>query len=101
MYWYVADRIEGPYQPVNNDDFIVKGSEKTGMYGTNFLQISTEPEEFIAYGWYHRLHTLAVSQAFQVNWKNTRHPLEGDRPYQQQFDLDSLEISLSRRMLAK
>ncbi len=41
------------------------------MYGTNFLQVSTESEKFIAYGWYHRLHALAVSQAFQVHWQNT------------------------------
>ena len=105
LYWYISDNITGPYKPVNNDDFIVRGREKTGMYGTNFLQISTEPEEFIAYGWYHRLHTLAVSQAFQVNWKNTHldsfsESLE-DQQYQQQFNLDTLEISVSRGMLVK
>lgn len=100
LYWYISDHITGPYKPVNNDEFIVKGSEKTGMYGTNFLQVST-PEEFIAYGWYHRLHALAVSQAFRVNWKNNVYPLGSVNCYQQQFNLDSLEISLSRRMLAK
>jgi len=62
----VSDNVEGPYQPINND-FIVRGSEKTGMYGTNFLQISTAPEEYIAYGWYHRLHALEVSSAYRVN----------------------------------
>jgi len=36
------------------------------MYGTNFLQISTAPEEYIAYGWYHRLHALEVSSAYRV-----------------------------------
>jgi beta-fructofuranosidase len=82
LYWYVSDTMEGPYLPVNNDDFIVKGSETTGMYGTNFLQVSTDPEEWIAYGWYHRLHALAVSQAFRVGWKNT-------------WNLDSLKISLT------
>lgn len=70
LYCYVSDRIDGAYEPINPDDFIVQGSEKTGMYGTNFLQTSTDPEEFIAYGWYHRLHNLAISPAFQVIWKN-------------------------------
>ncbi len=58
LYWYICDNIEGNYQPVDRDNFIVRGSEKTGMYGTNFLQLSTQSEQFIAYGWYHRLHTL-------------------------------------------
>nr|MBA2748712.1 glycoside hydrolase family 68 protein [Tatlockia sp.] len=70
LYWYISDNVTGSYKPAN-DDFIVSGSEKTGMYGTNFLQISTPSEKLIAYGWYHRLHTLAVSQRFQVNWKDT------------------------------
>lgn len=70
LYWYISDSIAGPFKPINDDEFIVKGSEKTGMYGTNFLQVSTEPEEFIAYGWYHRLHALAVSKAFRVIWNN-------------------------------
>ena len=69
-YWYISDSIIVLFKPINNDEFIVRGSEKTGMYGTNFLQVSTEPEEFIAYGWYHRLHTLAVSKAFRVIWNN-------------------------------
>lgn len=70
LYCYVSDKIDGDYEPINPDDFIVQGSEKTGMYGTNFLQTSTAPEEFIAYGWYHRLHNLAISPAFRVIWKN-------------------------------
>ncbi|KAF3889387.1 MULTISPECIES: family 43 glycosylhydrolase [Nostocales] len=90
LYWYIADNIAGPYEPVDNDEYIVKGSEKTGMYGTNFLQISDEPEEFIAYGWYHRIHALEVSKAFQVIWKHSC-----DRSSNQQ-QLGNLEISLSR-----
>ncbi len=82
LYWYVSDTVEGPYRPINDDDFIVRGSETTGMYGTNFMQVSTDPEEWIAYGWYHRLHVLAVSQAFRLDWKNTWH-------------LDTLKISLT------
>lgn len=85
LYWYISDKITGPYKPVEEDDFVVTGSEKSGMYGTNFLQISTEPEEVIAYGWYHRLHTLQVSPAFRVLWKNTS---------QQESYLRNLEISL-------
>jgi beta-fructofuranosidase len=111
LYWYISDSIDGPFKPINDDDFIVKGSEKTGMYGTNFLQISTEPEEFIAYGWYHRLHALEISQAFRVIWNNTGSSLESPNGIlpsakqsypakscdgQQQFTLDTLEISLAR-----
>lgn len=70
LYWYTSDSITGPYKPVNQNEGIVTGSEKTGMYGINFLQISTEPEEYIAYGWYHRLYALAVSPAFRVVWNN-------------------------------
>lgn len=101
LYWYISDSITGPYKPVNNDDFIVRGSEKTGMYGTNFLEISPDGEEVIAYGWYHRLHALQVSRAFRVIWKNASYPLERDdilhnRSYQQQFHLDMLQILLSK-----
>ena len=101
LYWYISDSITGPFKPVNNDEYIVPASEKTGMYGTNFLQVST-PEKFIAYGWYHRLHALEVSPAFQVIWNNTCYApehsdgiLSGDRCGSQQFPLDSLKILLS------
>lgn len=110
LYWYISDSITGPYKPVNGDESIVKGSEKTGMYGTNFLQVSTEPEEYIAYGWYHRLHALEVSPTFRVSWENTcsslAHPSEvlhdikpsnPARNDQKQFYLDTLEISLSNK----
>lgn len=70
LYWYISDHVEGPYYPVNDDESIVKGSEKTGLYGTNFLQLSNEPEEYIAYGWYHRLHTLEVSPTYRAIWQN-------------------------------
>lgn len=93
LYWYISDHITGPYQPVHEDEYIVKGSEKTGMYGTNFLQVSTNPDKYIAYGWYHRLHTLEISPAFSVIWKNTDYThLSSD---QQQSYLDSLIISRS------
>ncbi len=70
LYWYVSDTITGPFQPAGHDGAIVAGSDKTGLYGTNLLQVATEPEQFIAYGWYHRLHTLEVSPVFQANWQN-------------------------------
>ncbi len=70
LYWYVSDKVTGPFKPAQADESIVKGSETTGMYGTNLLQVSTEPEEFIAYGWYHRIYALEVSPRFQVTWRN-------------------------------
>lgn len=69
LYWYVADRVTGPYQP--NREWIVTNSETTGLYGANLLPTSAELDEFIAYGWYHRLHTLEVSRAFRANWHAT------------------------------
>ena len=99
LYWYISDSITGPFKPVNDDEYIVVGSEKTGMYGTNFLQIATEPEEFIAYGWYHRIHTLEVSPTFRVIWNDncdrpnpsSLHP----RRSQKQSHLDILQILLN------
>ena len=90
LYWYMSDNITGPYKPVEHDEYIVKGSEKTGMYGTNFLQISTQPEEYIAYGWYHRIHALEVQGAFRVIWKNID-------SRDSQSHVDTLEISPFRR----
>ncbi|MBD2776137.1 family 43 glycosylhydrolase [Iningainema tapete] len=91
LYWYISDHITGPYQPIDKDECIVKGSEKTGMYGTNFLQVSTNPDKYIAYGWYHRLHTLEISPTFSVVWKNTDYThSSGD---QQKSYLDSLIIA--------
>jgi beta-fructofuranosidase len=103
LYWYISDSITGPFKPVNDDEYIVTGSEKTGMYGTNFLQVSTDPEELIAYGWYHRLHVLEVSQMFRVIWKDSSYPMErgkvlhGADRSQKRFDLDTLRISVYRR----
>ncbi len=71
LYWYVSDTITGPFQPACHNESIVAGSEKTGMYGTNLLQVSTEPEKLMPYGWYHRLHTLAVSPTFRATWPST------------------------------
>jgi beta-fructofuranosidase len=69
LYWYVSDHITGPFKPVNEKP-IVKGSEKTGMYGTNFFPAPDNPQEFIAYGWYYRRMTLAISPVYQVRWNS-------------------------------
>ena len=68
LYWYVSDSITGPYQPIFAGESIVPGSDRTGLYGMNFLPLNRELSEFIAYGWYHRLHTLGVSSALRANW---------------------------------
>jgi len=73
LYWFVADRITGPYQPVS--DFpVVPGSKETGMYATNFLD-PADPGESIAFGWNHRIYTLEVFSRFDVS-----------------FDRDSIQI---------
>ncbi|GAB1538691.1 hypothetical protein NUACC21_13550 [Scytonema sp. NUACC21] len=99
LYWYISDNITGPYKPIDNDEYIVKGSEKTGMYGTNFLLISEDPEEYIAYGWYHKLHTLEVHGGYRVNWRNTDYPslgIKGSLHNDGMKLLDTLEILPSR-----
>jgi beta-fructofuranosidase len=68
LYWYVADQITGPYHPIAAGDAIVPGSEKTGLYGINLLPLSPDLNESIAYGWYHRLHKLAVAPTFRATW---------------------------------
>lgn len=68
LYWYVADQITGPYQPMLLDESIVPGSDRLGMYGMNFLPVDDQLHDFIAYGWYHRLHTLGVSSVWRAHW---------------------------------
>ena len=70
LYWYVSDQLTGDYQPIDSQNFVVSGSETTGLYGTSLLQTSTNPEEYIAYGWYHRLHTLELSKTFRLQWQD-------------------------------
>jgi beta-fructofuranosidase len=69
VYWYVSDHITGPFKPVN-DKPVVEGSERTGIYGTNFFPAPDNPEEFIAYGWYYKRMTLAISPQVRVRWNN-------------------------------
>jgi beta-fructofuranosidase len=68
LFWFVSDHIGGPYKPAV-DIPIVKGSGKTGMYGTNFFPIPGNLEEFMAIGWYHRLSSIQVSQRFKAYFK--------------------------------
>lgn len=67
LYWFVSDSIVGPFKPVT-DVPIVPGSEKTGIYGTNFFPMSEE--DFIAIGWHYRLGSLQVSPLFKVNFSD-------------------------------
>ncbi|NJL19658.1 MAG: hypothetical protein HC895_00685 [Leptolyngbyaceae cyanobacterium SM1_3_5] len=68
LYWYVSDAVAGPYRPIFEDESIVFGSDRVGMYGINFLPVGEGLDELIAYGWYHRLHTLGVSSALRARW---------------------------------
>ncbi len=65
LYCYVSDSLDGLYKHVSEFK-IVPGSEKTGMYGTNFLQ--DENGEWFAYGWYLERFTCEISRKFRVNW---------------------------------
>ena len=65
LHWYVSDKIMGPYKAVSEKP-IVKGSDKTELYGTNFIQ--TPKGEFIAYGFYQSTFTLEISPHFPVRW---------------------------------
>jgi beta-fructofuranosidase len=67
LYWYVADDIAGPFRPVGEVP-VCPGSEKTGMYGTNFLTIPGQPNDLIVYGWYSRLVSLGISPTARARW---------------------------------
>jgi beta-fructofuranosidase len=67
LYWYVSDRITGPFKPVSQTP-VVKGSERSGIYGTNFFPTPDHPDEFFAYGWYARRMTLGLSPSTRVLW---------------------------------
>lgn len=67
LYWYVSDQVTGPFVPALPGESIVPGSDRTGLYGANLLP-TDQSEEFIVYGWYHRLHALEVSDTFRLRW---------------------------------
>ena len=75
LYWYVSDRITGPFQPVSELP-VVLGSRSTGLYGTTLCSLSsqgasqgTQPsEKMTVLGWYYDRYQLAVSQEFKAIW---------------------------------
>lgn len=68
LYWYVADEITGPFEPVS-DTPVVRGSKTTRMYGTNFFVVNETTEELIPYGWDYTLRELQISPSkFQVDF---------------------------------
>ncbi|MGB3205353.1 MAG: tetratricopeptide repeat protein [Crinalium sp.] len=67
LYWYISENITGSFTPVSEKP-IVKGSEKTGLYGTSFIQAPNG--QLIACGSNILTHTLEVSPRFPVRWEN-------------------------------
>ena len=70
LYCYISDQIAGPYYPISEKP-IVKGSDKTKLYATNFIE--DHNGQLIAYGTYPSSFTLEVSPRFSVKWEE-----EGD-----------------------
>ncbi len=66
VYCYVSTSLEEPFVPLEIP--IIPGSEKTGLYGTNFFQ--DEKGGWLAYGWYTKNYTLELSCKFPVIWDN-------------------------------
>jgi|GEM_PF-913864 len=67
LYWYTSKEITGPFKPAT-DKPVVENSDKTGLYGINFIE---DPNgNLVAYGWYFN-HTLEVSSRFPVYWDET------------------------------
>jgi tetratricopeptide (TPR) repeat protein len=67
LYCYVAEQITGPYQPLSEKP-IVKGSDKTELYATNFIE---GPDgKLMAYGTYPSSFTLEISPRFSVIWED-------------------------------
>jgi beta-fructofuranosidase len=65
LYCYISETIEGPFMP-SSEFVFVPGSEKTGLYGTNFLQ--DEEGRWFAYGWYPKSFSCEVTRKFPVVW---------------------------------
>ena len=70
IYCYVSDRIAGPFKPLNEKP-IVKGSDRTGLYGTQFIA-NPQKNGWLAYGWNYKSKTLEVSDRFPVIWEGDR-----------------------------
>ena len=75
VYWYTSENITGPYIPAAETP-IVKGSEKTGLYGTNFIPVPDKEGELLAYGWCPQMHTIEVSLSRRVYWKDDSPEIE-------------------------
>lgn len=69
LYWYVSDNPTGPFEQASATP-VVTGSNHSGIYGTNFFPAPDRSGEFIAYGWYLRRLTLAISPLIQVVWNS-------------------------------
>jgi beta-fructofuranosidase len=77
LYWYVSDRITGPFEPSSSLP-VVPGSEHTGLYGTtfsplpileNWQQIHSASEVKLAViGWYSNSFRLAIAREFYGIW---------------------------------
>ncbi|MBW4440495.1 MAG: beta-fructosidase [Plectolyngbya sp. WJT66-NPBG17] len=78
LHWYVSDRITGQFRPVEQNQSIVPGSETSGLYGTNLLE-TANPDEYIGYGWYHRLHVLEVSPRYRICWTGSSYEMQRAR----------------------
>ncbi|NEP17154.1 MAG: family 43 glycosylhydrolase [Leptolyngbya sp. SIO4C1] len=78
LYWYIADRLTGPFEPAAELP-TVPGSEKTGLYGTQFFAPQKRvlpPCQQMVYGWYHRTYRLAISQEYRALWQGDQVSIE-------------------------
>jgi len=69
VYWFTSNNITGPFKPVTSKP-VLKGSEKTGLYGTNFFPLPYQSDVYFAYGWRHRLFMLDIDFSHQLNWQS-------------------------------
>jgi beta-fructofuranosidase len=69
VYWFVSSSITGPFKPISSKPFL-KGSERTGLYGTYFFPLPHQSDIYFAYGWRHRLFMLNIDFVYQMNWQN-------------------------------
>ncbi len=69
LYWYTSDCVTGPYVPSSATP-VVKGSDRTGLYGTNFI-VGPDGNLF-ACGCNRATMTLEVTPRFPVIWNQNR-----------------------------
>jgi len=70
LYWYVSDRITGPFQPIS-DRPIVPGSNQTGLYGSQFFPLAHIDEHYrmVVLGWFYETYQLAIAQEFVATYR--------------------------------